>query len=81
MKRFVMFWMASLVLVVMATFAFAQNQFPQNRLPQPQMLSGNDVGFRMDGTDVNGRATGTFMVRYNGEWITVGPSMMARPAK
>jgi hypothetical protein len=45
------------------------------------MLSGNDIGFRMEGTDINGKATGTLMVRYNGDWVAVGPSMMARPAK
>jgi hypothetical protein len=76
MTRLVLFWAASLVLVAMTTFAFAQSRFPQ-----PQMLSGNDIGFRMEGTDINGKATGTFMVRYNGDWVAVGPSMMARPAK
>ena len=76
MKRLVLFWVASLALVAMATFAFAQGRFPQ-----PQMLSGNDIGFRMEGTDINGKATGTFVVRYNGDWIPVGASMMARPAK
>ena len=75
MKRLVLFWVVSLVLVAMATFAFAQSRFPQ-----PQILSGNDIGFRMEGTDINGKATGTLMVRYKGDWVAVGPSMMARPA-
>lgn len=75
MKRLVLLWVASLVLVAMGTFAFAQN-----RLPQPQMLSGNDIGFRVERTDVNGKPMGTWMVRFNGVWVEIG-SMAIRPLK
>jgi len=82
MKRSLLLWVASLVLVALSTFAFAQAQFPpgSTRLPQPQMLSGNDIGFRVEGTDVNGRPIGTLVLRLNGNWVEVGPSAGFRPA-
>jgi hypothetical protein len=75
MKRLIMFWIASLVVVAMATFAFAQG-----RLGQPQMLTGNDIGFRIEAIDLSGKAVGTWMVRSNGNWIEVGSTGGIRPA-
>ena len=75
MKRLALLWVASLVLVAMGTLTFAQN-----RLPQPQMLSGNDIGFRVEQTDINGKAMGTWMVRFNGVWVEINP-MAVRPLK
>jgi hypothetical protein len=74
-KRLVLLWIVSLVVVAMATFAFAQG-----RLAQPQMLSGNDIGFRVESIDLGGKAVGTWMVRYNGNWIEVGSTGGLRPA-
>ena len=34
-----------------------------------QVLSGSDVGFRIVGTDVNGKPIGDFVVRLNGNWV------------
>ncbi len=76
MKRLVLFWTVSLVLVVTVTFALAQGR----RLAQPQMLSGDDVGFRVEGFDISGRPTGTLMVRVNGGWVEVGSTLTTRPA-
>ena len=75
MKRLVLLWVASLVVAATATFAFAQG-----RLAQPQMLSGNDIGFRVESIDVGGKAVGMWMVRYNGNWIEVGSTGGIRPA-
>lgn len=37
-----------------------------------RVLSGDDIGFRIDGTDPrNGGPTGTWMVRVNGEWVAI----------
>ncbi len=80
MKRLVVVWAASLVLVAMATFAFAQTFAQGSRLPEPQMLSGNDIGFRVDGTDIGGKPTGVFVVRFNGNWVELGRSVSVRPA-
>ena len=76
MHRWILFWLASLVLVSMTTFALAQG-----RLAEPRMLSGDDIGFRMEGTDLSGKPTGTFMVRLNGNWVEVGSTMTVRPVK
>jgi hypothetical protein len=76
MKRLAVLWIVSVVLVAMATLAFAQGR----RLPQPQMLSGNDIGFRIEGYDISGKPTGAWMVRLNGEWVEVGSTMVTRPA-
>ena len=75
MKRLVLFWVASLVVVAMGTFAVAQG-----RLTQPQMLLGNDISFRVESIDLGGKAVGTWMVRYNGNWIEVGSNGGLRPA-
>ena len=75
MNRLVLFWVASLVVVALATFAFAQG-----RLTQPQMLSGNDIGFRVESVDLGGKAVGTWMVRYKGNWIEVSSQGGLRPA-
>jgi hypothetical protein len=76
MKRLLLLWLASLVLVSMTTFAIAQTR----PLP-PRVLSGNDIGFRVEGVDPKGKPIGTLMVRFNGDWIEVGASMIIRPVK
>ena len=75
MKRLILFWMASLMVVAMAAYAVAQG-----RLAQPQMLSGNDIGFRVESIDLSGKAVGTWMVRYNGNWTEVSSQGGIRPA-
>ena len=77
MKKLLLFWVASLVLVSMATIAVAQTR----RLPAPITLSGNDIGFRVDGVDRKGKPVGTLMVRFNGEWVEAGAAMTIRPLK
>ena len=74
MKRAVLLWIA-LVLIAMATFSFAQG-----RLAKPQMLSGNDLGFRVESIDPGGKAVGTWMVRYDGSWMEVSSQGGIRPA-
>jgi hypothetical protein len=44
-------------------------------------VSGNDIGFRVEGTDLSGKPMGTLMVRVNGQWNEVGSSMTVRPVK
>jgi hypothetical protein len=58
------------------------SQFPP---PQPDpnapIISGNDVGFRVDRqqTQTLGRLTGTWVVRVNGQWIEPAASLRGRP--
>jgi|KBSSwiStaDraftv2_1062776.scaffolds.fasta_scaffold432595_2 hypothetical protein len=47
-----------------------------------RLITGNDIGFRVDGTDPRtGNPTGTWMVRVGGEWLEVGHAPLVRPAK
>ena len=60
-------WMASLVGV--ATFARGQ-AFAYRPLPEPKVLSGDDLGFRVTG--MHGEVpAGTLVVRINGDWVEV----------
>ena len=73
MKRIVLLWVVSLVMVSMATYAVAQTR----RATQPT-VSGNDIGFRGDATDSKGQPIGTLLIRYNGEWVEPGATMTVR---
>lgn len=73
MKKIILLWVVSLVMVSMATYAIAQIR----RDTQPT-VSGNDIGFRVDSTDSKGRPIGTLLIRYNGEWVEPGAAMTVR---
>jgi hypothetical protein len=47
----------------------------QTRLPERdfRIVSGGDIGFRVEGTDASGRPVGTFVVRVDGNWAEVSP--------
>lgn len=77
MPRLNLKWLA-IVLAVAASFAggltYAQAPFgPRDpQAPPPRVLSGNDLGFRVEGPGRDGRSvTGKFVVRIDGEWIEV----------
>lgn len=75
--------MVVVVVGVCSLTAFAQ--FPRDRQPgasQPRIVSGNDLGFRVEGTDPRtGNPTGTWVIRMNGNWVEVGSMPVIRPAK
>ena len=83
MRRVMAFGFLSLLFVtvlVSGLTVFAQAlQGPRDRpSPLSRILSGNDIGFRMEGTDPRtGNPTGTWMIRIDGNWLEVGaiPSM------
>jgi hypothetical protein len=57
-------------------------QFPsQQQDPAPVIISGNDIGFRVDRQDTErlGRLTGTWVVRINGQWLEPAASLRGRP--
>jgi hypothetical protein len=41
------------------------------------ILSGNDIGFRVEGNR-EGRVSGTLMVRVNGKWVETAASLTLR---
>jgi hypothetical protein len=57
-------------------------QFPsQQPDPNAQVISGNDVGFRVDRqrTQDFGRLVGTWVVRVNGQWVEPETALRTRP--
>ena len=59
-------WGVSLVgVAIVSAQAQAQAYLP---LPEPKVLSGADVGFRVDGL-TGETPTGTVVVRVNGRWV------------
>lgn len=70
MKRLILLWLASLITVAAASATFT---WAQTRQTEPRILSGPDIGFRVEGRDPrNGTPTGTLMIRLNGEWVEAG---------
>jgi hypothetical protein len=83
MRRVMSSWVVWLGLVAVTASGltvFAQGQRRPGQEP-PRMITGNDVGFRVDGTDSRGRLTGTWMVRVGGEWVEAGAGGVVRPVK
>jgi hypothetical protein len=56
--------------------------FAQRRLLEPdyRIISGSDVGFRVEGKDVTGRPMGRWMVRIDGQWVEAVDNPTARHA-
>ncbi len=77
MKRYVLLWLLSLVLVATASaWISAQATKPYIVIPkpldQPTVLSGADVGVRVESWDGN-NAIGNLVVRLDGRWVEVAP--------
>jgi len=73
----VVLWVASLVTV--AALASAQT-WRMTPLPSPVVLSGSDIGFRVEG-QIDNAPAGTLVVRVNGQWVVprtpTGPARLA----
>ena len=57
-------WTASLIIVG----PWGRAQTPDNRAKPPYVISGSDLGFRVEGRRGDS-VTGTFVVRINGQWV------------
>ena len=72
------------VAIVASTVA-AIAQFPRDPgVPpaDPRIVSGSDLGFRVDGTDPrSGKPTGAWVIRVNGRWVEVAAASGIRPAQ
>lgn len=67
MPRMFGLWLASLIAVAVVTMVAMRAQVtPQSG---SRIVSGGDVGFRVEGTDREGKALGTWMVRVDGRWV------------
>jgi len=86
MPRVLRFSIAALILALSfgaAGLVYGQApQFPsQQPDPNAPIISGSDIGFRVDRQDTErlGRLTGTWVVRVNGQWIEPAASLRGRP--
>jgi hypothetical protein len=61
----VVVWVASLFAVAAIAMAQARQTVP---LPEPMVLSGADVGFRVEGRQ-GGTPVGRLVVRMDGKWV------------
>lgn len=73
MKRTVVLWLCSLVLVAFATAWISAQARIVTPLAQPVLLSGADVGVRVESWDGN-TAIGKLVVRMDGKWVELGPA-------
>ena len=60
--------------------AYSNAQTPKTAFDVPlgTIISGNDIGFRLDGFS-NAGVTGVWMVKLNGAWMPATASTTARP--
>ena len=73
MQRMILWLVAVTALSMFTTVATAQRPeigIVLGDLPKaPVILSGADIGFRVERLDELGNPMGTFVVRHNGQWI------------
>jgi hypothetical protein len=62
-------WIGSLMGVGAITHAQSQAK-ELRRLPEPRVMTGGDVGFRVEGM-YGEMPTGTIVIRVNGQWVEV----------
>jgi hypothetical protein len=75
----VVVWVVSLFAVAAIAMAQARQTVP---LPEPTVLSGADVGFRVEGRQ-GSTAVGQIVVRMDGKWVeaVLGGGMGLQPAR
>ena len=61
---------ASIVLAIAIGGALLWAQ-PKNVQAPPQIISGADFGFKVDGVGADGTVSGRIVVRQNGQWVEV----------
>ena len=69
-------WVLSVIIV--AAIAHGQTPAQRSGRADPSIISGSDLGFRVE-RQRGDHVTGTFVVRINGNWWDVAPSMTLKP--
>jgi hypothetical protein len=65
MRKWLLIWLASLIGVAGMTSVWMRAQAPS---PAETVVSGSDLGFRVEGTG-NNAVFGSLVVRVNGRWV------------
>jgi hypothetical protein len=68
----------ALSLIIVGAFARAQTPAQRGGRADPSIISGSDLGFRIE-RQRGDHVTGTFVVRINGNWWDVEPTMVLKP--
>ena len=72
-------WLSLLALIVVGVLASVVPA--QVSRTQPRIISGGDLGFRVTGTDTQGRPVGSIVVRVNGEWFASTANGLRRASR
>ncbi len=76
MPKLIVIWFLSLAVVALCAPSVLA-QF--GRAVTPRVMSGDDIGFRVQGLDGNGKPSGVWVVRVNGEWVEVSTAPQRSP--
>ena len=77
MPKLVAMWVVSLVVVAALSAAVTAQVNRQG----PRIVSGADLGFRVEGQEITtGKPVGVLVIRVNGEWLEVGSGVRTVPA-
>ena len=68
----------ALVTTLVGAALHAQQPSVRNQRPQATIVSGSDIGFRIEGRKGNA-AVGTWMVKVDGEWVEAQSALVAKP--
>jgi hypothetical protein len=88
MRRWFVLWLASIVVVAGLTPVLMRAQDPkvappfggQDPFTEGRVVSGADLGFRVDSINQAGEPVGTFVIRRNGQWVPARFAAGVRPA-
>lgn len=79
MRKSLTMWILGLAgVAAISAGLFAQSQ--PGRADSSRIITGDDIGFRVEGKDLRGNPTGTLMVRVNGQWVPATQAVGLRPA-
>lgn len=82
MRRLLTLTLGAALGIALASGPALLAQFPRAPQSDARIVSGNDIGFRVEGSDPRtGAPTGTWMLRVRGEWVEIGSAPGIRPAK
>ena len=73
MWKLALLWVVSVVAVAAAASMLSS---AQTTAPDKKIVSGNDLGFRID-SERGGVPTGRFVIRMNGNWVEVKETVAA----
>ncbi len=82
MARLIGFWVVSIAIAALLASVLTAQIVPGGAFTRtpPRVVSGNDIGFRIEGTDRQGHPVGTLVVQVNGQWVEVSRAPVSSPA-